>query len=153
MTNGTNPAPQQGFGQGWSQPMGQGGQAPQFPQHANPANPAQPAQPVGGFGQNQFGGPRPFQQGGQTDPSQMTTDEADTIAAARDEKVQQTEQRRSRIWSKILGVIGFALLIACIMIVAWTFIPDPPIDPTAAAPLQQADTHLNALGVLPGQDL
>ena len=37
MTNGTNPAPQQGFGQGWSQPMGQGGQAPQFPQHANPA--------------------------------------------------------------------------------------------------------------------
>lgn len=144
MTNGMNPGAQPGFGPG--------GNAPHFPQHANPANPAQPAQPSGGFGQNQFGGPRPFQQPGQVDPSQMSTDEADTIAAARDEKVQETEQRRSRIWSKILGVIGLALLIAFIAIVAWTFIPDPPLDPTAA-PLHVADIHLNALGVVPVQDL
>ena len=76
MTNGMNPGAQPGFGPG--------GNAPQFPQHANPANPAQPAQPAGGFGQNQFGGPRPFQQAGQANPSQMSTEEADTIAAARD---------------------------------------------------------------------
>ena len=81
MTNGMNPGAQPGFGPG--------GNAPQFPQHANPANPAQPAQPAGGFGQNQFGGPRPFQQAGQANPSQMSTEEADTIAAARDEKCRR----------------------------------------------------------------
>jgi len=131
MTNGMNPAPQQGFGQGW-------------PQQAYPGQPSQPGQPGqpgqfsqtgpdgAGFDQNQFGGSRPFQQADRGSAGHITTDEAENIAAQRGEKVQETERRRARIWRNILGVLGLALLIACLMVLAWTYLPSPPVDITTA---------------------
>lgn len=130
MTNGTNPAPQQGFGQGWPQPAQKG--------------------PV--FDQNHFGGSRPFQQAEGTHASQITTDEADNIAAQRGEKVQKTDRRRSRIWSNILGVIALALLIAALVILAWTYLPSPPIDATTAQ-AENAETLTGSLGGLKAQGL
>lgn len=149
MTNGMNPAPQPGLDQGWPQPAGQGGQAPQFPQQPHPG---QPVPQVPGFDQNQFGGSRPFRQTDQTHSSQITADEAENIVAQRGEKVKETDQRRSRIWRNILGVLGLALLIACLAVLAWTYLPSPPMDMTTPQ-AEDAVMHLDAPGSAPGQGL
>lgn len=160
MTNGMNPAPHPGLDQGWPQPagQGQGGQAPQFPPQPHPG---QPVQQVPGFDQNQFGGSRPFQQADQTHSSQITADEAENIVAQRGEKVKETDQRRSRIWRNILGVLALALLIACLAVLAWTYLPSPPVDMTTAHAgiteiteiPETTAIRIDALGGAPGQDL
>ncbi|MDN8594026.1 MULTISPECIES: hypothetical protein [unclassified Corynebacterium] len=152
MTNGTHPTPQQGFGQGWPQAPGPSGPVPQFPPQAYPGQPGMPGQQTAGPGDNQFGGARPFQQAEHNDPAQISTDEAENIAAQRGEKVQQTEERRSRIWSKILGVIGLALLIAFIAVIAWTYLPEPSTD-TTAAPALLTQITFDAPGTAPAQYL